>query len=225
MSATVEDRLGLILTDLRPPAVEWLALDLCARSDREVRRIERYRAESALSPDKRLSSLNFAAVPAVPTAQVMALAAGHEWLSRGANVLLFGPPDVGKTHLSSGIGHALTDAGRCILFMRCRRAHATPAANVTQRPTPGRWAGQARSRRSARSELRSARSGPDQRVVRVDRRALRALRASPLTAQHTVLVLGRGVRQRTDDGGHGASTTTPSIRKLWRDITYETCGK
>lgn len=139
MSAAIDARLGLILTELRLPSIKRLALDLCAQSDREgwpgtrllealfehemnerdVRRIERHRAESALSADKRLSGFDFAAVPAVSKAQVMALATGHEWLERGANVLLFGPPGVGKTHLISGLGHALIDAGRRVLFMRC----------------------------------------------------------------------------------------------------------
>ena len=139
MSAALNARLGLILTDLRLPTIKRLALDLCAQSDsegwpgsrllealfelemneRDVRRIERHRAESALSPDKRLSSFDFAAVPDVSKAQVMALAAGHEWLDRGANVLLFGPSGVGKTHLISGLGHALIDAGRRVLFVRC----------------------------------------------------------------------------------------------------------
>ena len=79
-------------------------LDLCAQSDREgwpghrllealfeheinereVRRIERHRNESALTPDKRLSSFDFSAVPSVSKAQVMALAAGTEWPDRGA---------------------------------------------------------------------------------------------------------------------------------------------
>ena len=139
MSATVEGRLGIILTDLRLPTVKRLALELCAQSDREgwpgnrllealfeheinereVRRIERHRTESALTADKRLSSFDFSAVPSVSKAQVMALAAGTEWLDRGANVLLFGPPGVGKSHLISGLGHALIDAGRRVLFMRC----------------------------------------------------------------------------------------------------------
>jgi DNA replication protein DnaC len=141
MSAAVEGRLGLILTDLRLPTVKRLALDLCAQSDREgwpgnrllealfeheinereVRRIERRRIESGLTPDKRLSNFDFAAVPSVSKAQVMALASGTEWLDRGASVLLFGPPGVGKSHLISGLGHALIDAGRKVLFVRCSR--------------------------------------------------------------------------------------------------------
>ena len=132
-------RLGLMLTELRLPTVKRLAADLCAQSDsegwpgnrllealmehemseREARRIDRHRAESALSADKRLSSFDFAAVPSVSKAQVMALAEGHEWLDRGANVLLFGPPGVGKSHLVCGLGHALIEAGRRVLFARC----------------------------------------------------------------------------------------------------------
>jgi DNA replication protein DnaC len=88
-------------------------------AERETRRIDRHRVESALSPDKRLSSFEFAAVPSVSKAQVMALAEGQEWLDRGANVLLFGPPGVGKSHLVCALGHALIDVGRRVLFMRC----------------------------------------------------------------------------------------------------------
>jgi DNA replication protein DnaC len=134
-----DGRLGLMLTELRLPSIKRLAADLCAQSDREgwpaqrllesllehemaereTRRIERHRAESALSPDKRLSGFDFAAVPNVSKAQVMALAEGTEWLDRGANVLLFGPPGVGKSHLACALGHALIDAGRRVLFTRC----------------------------------------------------------------------------------------------------------
>lgn len=134
-----DGRLGLMLTELRLPSIKRLAGDLCAQSDREgwpgqrlleallehemaereTRRIERHRAESALSPDKRLSGFDFAAVPNVSKAQVMALAEGTEWLERGANVLLFGPPGVGKSHLACALGHALIDAGRRVLFTRC----------------------------------------------------------------------------------------------------------
>ena len=70
MSTAAEGRLGLLLTDLRLSTIKRLALDLCAQSDREgwpgnrllealfeheinereVRRIERHRVESALFP-------------------------------------------------------------------------------------------------------------------------------------------------------------------------------
>ena len=129
----------MMLTDLRLPTIKRLAGELCAQSDaegwpahrllealleheinaRETRRIDRHRHESSLSPDKRLSGFDFSAVPSVSKAQVMALAEGTEWLDRGANVMLFGPPGVGKSHLVSALGHALIDAGRRVLFTRC----------------------------------------------------------------------------------------------------------
>ncbi len=132
-------RLGMMLTDLRLPTIKRVAGDLCAQSDtegwpahrllealleheineREARRIDRHRNESGLSPGKRLSSFDFSAVPSVSKAQVMALTEGTEWIDRGANVLLFGPPGVGKSHLVSALGHALIDAGRRVLFTRC----------------------------------------------------------------------------------------------------------
>ena len=128
-----------MLTDLRLPTIKRLAGDLCAQSDlegwpahrflealleheineRELRRMDRHRQDSGLGTDKRLSSFDFCAVPSVSKAQVMALCEGTEWLDRGANVLLFGPPGVGKSHLVSALGHALIDSGKRVLFTRC----------------------------------------------------------------------------------------------------------
>jgi DNA replication protein DnaC len=129
----------MMLSDLRLPTMKRLAGDLCAQSDlegwpayrllealleheineREQRRIDRHRHDSGLGPDKRLSSFDFTAVPSVSKAQVMVLSEGTEWIDRGANVLLFGPPGVGKSHLVSALGHALIDAGKRVLFTRC----------------------------------------------------------------------------------------------------------
>lgn len=136
---TMSARLAVMLTELRLPTIKRLSAEMCAQSDHEgwpgqrlleallehelaervARRIARHRNESTLPPDKRLSGFQFDAVPSVSKAQVMALAEGHEWLERAANVLLFGPPGVGKTHLICGLGHALIDAGRRVLFARC----------------------------------------------------------------------------------------------------------
>jgi DNA replication protein DnaC len=132
-------RLELMLTELRLPKIKRLTAEICDQSDREgwparhllerlfeyemtereVRRIERHRAESGLNPDKRLSSFDFSVIPTISPAHITALAKGHEWLDRGANLLAFGAPGCGKSHLLSGIGHALIDAGRRVLFIRC----------------------------------------------------------------------------------------------------------
>ncbi len=48
----------------------------------------------------------------------MALAAGDVWLEKGANLLLFGPPGGGKSHLASAIGLALIENGWRVLFTR-----------------------------------------------------------------------------------------------------------
>jgi DNA replication protein DnaC len=138
MNAATQGRLALMLTELRLPTIKQLAGELCAQSDREgwpghrlleallehemaqreVRRIARQRHDSALPPEKVLSAFEFAAVPSVSKAQIGALTEGDAWLKQGANLLLFGPPGVGKTHLVAGIGHALIEAGHRVLFTR-----------------------------------------------------------------------------------------------------------
>ena len=49
-------------------------------------------AEAKLPPGKTITAFDFAHVPMVSKAQVMALAAGDAWLEKGANLLLFGRP-------------------------------------------------------------------------------------------------------------------------------------
>ena len=131
-------RMGLMLTELRLPTIARLWPEFTQRSDKEgwqatrllgallehelaeraKRRIERHRVESHLDPSKTLQTFDFGLVPMVSKAHVMALASGDSWLEKGATILLFGPPGAGKTHLGSGIGHALIDAGYRVLFTR-----------------------------------------------------------------------------------------------------------
>jgi len=87
-------------------------------AERGRRRIERHLAEARLPVGKTLDSFDFDAVPMISKAQLMALAAGDSWLEQGANLILFGPPGAGKSHLAAALGFALVEAGWRVLFTR-----------------------------------------------------------------------------------------------------------
>ncbi|MCP1854428.1 DNA replication protein DnaC [Bradyrhizobium sp. USDA 4541] len=74
--------------------------------------------EARLPAGKTLATFDFESVPMLSKAQAMALAAGDAWLKAGANLLLFGPPGGGKTHLGAAIGLALVENGWRVLFAR-----------------------------------------------------------------------------------------------------------
>ena len=60
-----------------------------------------------------------AAIPICTSrAYVTALAANDGWLDKGRDILFFGPPGSGKSHLAAGLGHALVENGARVLFMR-----------------------------------------------------------------------------------------------------------
>jgi DNA replication protein DnaC len=131
-------KLPLMLSELRLPAVARMWAEMAQRSDREGwpaarflstlteieiaerarRRIERNMADARLPPDKTLDGFDFAHVPMLSRAQVAALASGDAWLGRGKNLLLFGPPGSGKTHVSAAIGRSLVENGYRVLFTR-----------------------------------------------------------------------------------------------------------
>jgi DNA replication protein DnaC len=48
----------------------------------------------------------------------MALTSGDAWLAKGSNILLFGPPGGGKSHLSAALGLALVENGWRVMFAR-----------------------------------------------------------------------------------------------------------
>lgn len=131
-------RVELLLNELRLPGVKAIWPKLAAQSDKEGwpaarflaalaeheaadrtrRRIERHMAEARLPAGKTLATFEFESVPMLSKAQAMALAAGDVWLKTGANLLLFGPPGGGKTHLGAAIGLALVEDGWRVLFAR-----------------------------------------------------------------------------------------------------------
>ena len=100
-------------------AARYLAA-LCEHeiADRDARRIARHLAEAGLPRGKTFSTFDFAAVPTIRKAHVMALADGDAWLDQGANILCFGPSGTGKSHAAAAIGHALVEGGRRVLFIR-----------------------------------------------------------------------------------------------------------
>jgi DNA replication protein DnaC len=131
-------RLPLLLHELRLPAISRLWQDIAARADKEgwpaarflstlaeleiaeraKRRIERHLAESRLPPGKTLDSFDFTTVPMLSRGHVTALASGDTWLAKGANLLLFGPPGSGKSHIAAALGRTLIENGYRVLFMR-----------------------------------------------------------------------------------------------------------
>ena len=131
-------RIELLLAELRLPAVKLVWASLAAQADKEGwlagrflaalaeheiaersrRRLERHLAEARLPSGKTLDTFDFEAVPVISKAQVMALAAGDAWLNNGANLLLFGPPGGGKSHLAAALGFALVENGWRVLFTR-----------------------------------------------------------------------------------------------------------
>ncbi|WP_229814380.1 IS21-like element helper ATPase IstB, partial [Novosphingobium colocasiae] len=75
-------------------------------------------ASAAQTRAQAIDCCAFDAVPMISKAQVMALCAGDGWLEQGANLILFGPPGGGKTHLAAAIGLALVERGWRVLFTR-----------------------------------------------------------------------------------------------------------
>jgi DNA replication protein DnaC len=93
-------------------------------AERRQRRIERLSKGSGLPEDKTIGSLKTDKLPPKVRRQVPALCEGG-FIERAENVLAFGLPGRGKTHLLAAIGHELVQRGYAVLF--------TPAYRLVQR--------------------------------------------------------------------------------------------
>jgi DNA replication protein DnaC len=131
-------RLPMLLTTLHLPTIGQLWADFAERSDREgwpaarylatllehelaeryQRRIQRHLQDAHLPLGKSFATFDFAAIPMINKSQITALAAGGSWLDKGANLLAFGPPGVGKSHLAAALGQTLIENGYRVLFTR-----------------------------------------------------------------------------------------------------------
>jgi DNA replication protein DnaC len=153
MRAAVPDRLSDMLTRLKLTGIRDQLdglLDEAGRQDlslretlvllceREIARKDERRIEMTLKlarfPFVRdLSGFDFAAQPSLDPKQVRELA-GARWIANGENVLLLGPPGVGKTHLAVGLGREAILAGHSVQFV----AATTIVAQLAKGHSEGR---------------------------------------------------------------------------------------
>ena len=92
--------------------------------ERKQRKLTRQLRQSTLPADKTLSTLDTKRFPTKVQRQIAQLCEG-DFLSRQENILVFGLPGRGKTHLVCAIGHELIHRGHRVLF--------TPAYKLVQR--------------------------------------------------------------------------------------------
>jgi len=135
ISTSRSESLSLLLRSLRLPTMQRVAEELAGRAEKEAwsygqylhalaelevqerrhRRIERHLRESDLLPGKTLSTLERSKLPAKVQRALPSLCDGA-FLERGDNVLAFGLPGRGKTHVVCAIGHELVQRGHRVLF-------------------------------------------------------------------------------------------------------------
>jgi DNA replication protein DnaC len=92
--------------------------------ERRRRRIDRLLRASDLPHDKTLATLELGRLPAPIRRQLPGLCEGG-FVERAENLLAFGLPGRGKTHLIAAIGHELVQRGHPVLFV--------PAFKLVQR--------------------------------------------------------------------------------------------
>jgi DNA replication protein DnaC len=88
------------------------------RQDRNEKKVERLAGQSRLPPEKTLESFDRSRLPPKLTAQLNRLLEG-QFVSRCENVLAFGNPGSGKSHLLCALAHEMVRQGYPVLFRPC----------------------------------------------------------------------------------------------------------
>lgn len=115
----IADRLDAVLADAARQEPTYLAfLDDVLRQELEAKQRKRVTmgVQIAHFPSvKTLDDFDFKFQPSVDHRLVRELATGR-FIALAENVLIFGPPGVGKTHLAIGLGRAAVETGHSVLF-------------------------------------------------------------------------------------------------------------
>src|SRR5438093_6320569 len=87
-------------------------------AERDARRIQRLLTDSKLPREKTLEAFDRNRIKKTVERQFAVLMEG-DFLDRRENVLAFGNPGSGKTHLLCALGHELVRKGRSVYFVPC----------------------------------------------------------------------------------------------------------
>ena len=132
---TPAQSMAMMLRSLRLPSFQRYAEEIASKAEREgwtfgqylkhlaelelverkQRRQDRYLRQSDLPRDKSLATLTRSRLPSKVAKMLPTLCEGG-FVERGDNVLAFGLPGRGKTHLLCAIGHELIRHGHRVLF-------------------------------------------------------------------------------------------------------------
>ena len=97
--------------------VEFLEMVVARElEDKEATRRVRARQSAKFPYPKTLDDFEWEAAPSVDQAKVRELSACR-WVANGQNILLLGPPGVGKTHLAVGLGHEAIKRGMKVKYV------------------------------------------------------------------------------------------------------------
>lgn len=106
--------------------------ELAARRQRVIDTILRF---AGLPYLKRLEDFDFSFQPSLDKTLVEELATGR-FIHDGRNVILLGPPGVGKTHLAIGLGIVAAQAGQRVYFLSAMELARRLAAAFAQNRLP-----------------------------------------------------------------------------------------